>query len=407
MFCKNLFSVISLALFVFIGNTAFAACPSTDLTGDCCVDYEDFTEMGGQWLNGYDSNDLTEMAIQWLTTDPCVPDDMTYIPDGEFEMGDHFAEGYSNELPVHVVLVDAFFMSKFEITNSQYCDYLNSAYDANDIKVDGGIVYASSDIGNSYPYCDTHSYSIYGQIDYSGGVFIVITKNGRDMSDDPMAKLSWYGCVTYCNWRSNQEVYDSCYDINDPNWSCDFSKYGYRLPTEAEWEYAARGGLGGKRFPWSDPNISHSKANYYADPSYLYDENLTTGHHPLWSDAYPYTSPVGFFDGTTKYKVDYNWPGIETSYQTTNGANGYGLYDMVGNARERCNDWYDEYYYDVSPLDNPSGPVSGTWHVLRGGSWNSNALYLRVAHRNHPNQYLYYPDHRHNYLGFRIVLKTE
>ena len=73
MLCKNLFSVILLALFVFIGNTAFAGCPSADLSGDCFVDYEDFALMAGQWLNGYDSNDLTEMAIQWLTADPCVP----------------------------------------------------------------------------------------------------------------------------------------------------------------------------------------------------------------------------------------------------------------------------------------------------------------------------------------------
>jgi formylglycine-generating enzyme required for sulfatase activity len=140
MLGKKLFSVISLALFVFIGNTAFASCPSADLTGDCFVDMEDFVLM----------------TIQWLTTDSNVPDDMVYIPDGEFEMGDHH-DGFPGELPIHLVLVDAFFMGKFEIANQQYCDYLNSAKDAGDIKVDEGVVYASSDSGNNRPYCSTSS----------------------------------------------------------------------------------------------------------------------------------------------------------------------------------------------------------------------------------------------------------
>ncbi len=139
MFCKNLFSVISLALFVFIGNTALAGCPSADLTGDCFVDVQDFAVMANQWLTG----------------DPNIPDDMVYIPDGGFEMGDHFdPEGYDDELPVHAVLLDSFFMSKYEITNQQYCDYLNSAYPAQ-LKVVSGVVYASSDDPCDYPYCDT------------------------------------------------------------------------------------------------------------------------------------------------------------------------------------------------------------------------------------------------------------
>ena len=121
---------------------AIADCPSADLTDDCFVDFEDFALM----------------VNQWLTTDPCVPDDMVYIPDGSFVMGDHFSppEGYDHELPLHDVLLDSFFMSKFETTNQQYCDYLNSAYPAQ-LKVVGGVVYAASDSSNSYPYCDTHS----------------------------------------------------------------------------------------------------------------------------------------------------------------------------------------------------------------------------------------------------------
>ncbi len=371
---------ISLVTFLFSVSSGLADCPSADLTGDCFVNFVDFAIMANQWLTG----------------DPNFLDDMARIPAGEFEMGDHFSpEGYDDELPLHDVLLDSFFMSKFEITNQQYCDYLNSAYPAQ-LKVVGDVVYAASDSSNSYPYCDMHSDS---QIDFSDPDFSVRNKDGRDMSDDPMVKVSWYGAVAYCNWRSSEEGYEACYNLS--TWDCDFTKKGYRLATEAEWEYAARGGLSGKRFPWSDPNISHSRANYRASPgSYPYDENPTSGYHPLWDGVNPDTSPVGFFDGTMKYKVDYNWPGSATSYQTTSGANGFGLYDMAGNAWEWCNDWYDSNYYDTSPYDNPEGPASGTYRVLHGGCWGSYAYYCRVATRfNYAT-----PVTRDSQFGFRIVL---
>ncbi|MHC4216557.1 MAG: formylglycine-generating enzyme family protein [Planctomycetota bacterium] len=379
-----------LSIFVFTDNTVLAECPSADYSGGCFVDYEDFGLMRGQWLDGYDSNDLAEMAKQWLTTDPCIPDDMAYIPGGGFEMGDHFdPEGYDNELPVHSVLLDAFFMSKFEITNQQYCDYLNSALGSGSIYLSSDVVYGT---GNNQPYCDTSASHFYGLIVYGSGVFSVRTMNGRDRSDDPMVMVSWYGAAAYCNWRSSAKGYESCFDTNDPNWTCDFTKTGYRLPTEAEWEYAARGGQHYPyyRYPW-DNSIEPNQANYTisGDP---YD----TATNLLM------TAPVGFFDGTTKYKADYNWPASVTSYQTTSGANGYGLYDMAGNVWERCNDRYDENYYNVSPYDNPEGPVSGIFRVYRGGCWNNIMRGCRVAARNYS-----YPEHRDYGVGFRIVLKLE
>jgi formylglycine-generating enzyme required for sulfatase activity len=382
MRCKIL---ISLVVITISGNFALAKCPSADLTGDCFVNYEDFAVM----------------AAQWLTTDPCVPDDMVHIPGGEFVMGKHFPpEGYTDELPLHAVLIDSFFMGRYEITNQQYCDYLNWAYPAQ-LKVVGGIVYAASDSLNSYPYCDTHSADPDSQIDFSDPDFSVRNKDDRDMSDDPMSEVSWYGAAAYCNWRSSEEGKESCYNLS--TWECDFSKHGYRLPTEAEWEYAARGGLSGKRFPWADPNISHSRASYYAAPdSYPYDESPTSGYHPLWAGAYPYTSPVGFFDGTVKYKVDYNWPGSPTSYQTTSGANGFGLYDMTGNVWEWCNDWYDSNYYGTSPYDNPTGPDSGPGIILRGVCWGHGGELCRVAYR-----FIRSPLDLHSIIGFRIVLDLE
>ncbi|HUS73598.1 MAG TPA: SUMF1/EgtB/PvdO family nonheme iron enzyme [Sedimentisphaerales bacterium] len=355
--------LISFVVITISGNFALAECPSADLSGDCFVDFEDFAVMVSQWLSGG------------------IPDDMVSIPPGCFDMGDHFAEGDSAELPVHnVCIVDSFYMSRYETTNRQYCDYLNSAEDSGEIKFDGGIVYASSD---SYPYCNTHSAGAGSQIDFSGSVFSVRTKpevGGRDMSDDPMIEVSWYGSVAYCNWRSGEEGKESCYNLS--TWECDFSKNGYRLPTEAEWEYAARGGLSGRRFPWDD-TIAHSQANYISwweegSPFYPYDMSLTEGYHPTWNDEiYPYTSPAGSFS-----------------------ANGYGLYDVAGNVWEWCNDWFSSTYYSSSPTNNPTGPTSGTYRVLRGGNWYAYAIRCRVACR--PNYSA--PDYREYSRGFRIVL---
>ncbi len=328
-----------------------ADCPSADLTGDCFVDYEDFALMADQWLTG----------------------DMVLIPGGTFQMGDNLGDGWSSELPVHTVTVDSFYMGKYEVTNGQYCDYLNSAKSQGLITITSGVVYQPGS-GTSRPYCDTSTSSSYSQIDYSGGVFSVRTKNGRDMSNDPMVQVSWYGAVAYCNWRSRQEGKRECYNLS--TWNCDFSKRGYRLATEAEWEYAARGGLAGRRFPWGD-TISHSQANYYACPScYTYDVNPTEGYHPDWDDVYPYTSPRGSF-----------------------AANGYGLYDMAGNVLEWCNDRWQYDYYSSSSTNNPTGPISGEFRVIRGGRWSYVAYLCRVTSRGS-----YTPWTRYDYFGFRCVV---
>ena len=323
-----------------------------------------------------------------------VPPDMVLIPGGTFQMGDSFGGGYPNERPVHTVTLDSFYIGKYEITNSQYCQFLNSTI-GKSIYVSGGVVCGS---GNNQPYFDTSTSSSYSQISYSGGVFNVRTRSGRDMSNDPMVMVSWYGAVAYCNWRSQQEGKEICYNLS--TWACDFNKHGYRLPTEAEWEYAARGGLAGKRFPWGD-DIYHTQANYFSSTSYTYDKGPTRGYHPLWNDGiyplYPYTSPVGFFDGTIKYKANYNWPGSATSYQTTSGANNYGLYDMAGNVHEWCYDWYGDY--SSSPQTNPTGPTSGDYRVVRYGCWDGTADSCRVARRSG-----YWPDRRDYNVGFRVVL---
>ena len=384
---KSYITILAVLLFVscFV-LSCFAECPSADLTGDCFVDFEDFAvfascfrlscfdECSSADLTGdcfVDFEEFAVMAIQWLTTDPCIPDDLEYIPDGTFQMGNSFDEGHSDEWPVHTVTLDSFYMGKYEITNQKYCDFLNSALGQCLITVTSNVVYSSD---TNYPYCDAYQSSPYSQINWNGSVFSVCTKGGRNMSNDPMVCVTWYGSAAYCNWRSQQEGKEQCYNLS--SWVCDFSKKGYRLATEAEWEYAARGGLSGKRFPWGD-TITHSQANYYSSIVYSYDISPTRGYHPTWNDGiYPYTSPVGSFS-----------------------ANGFGLYDMAGNVWGWCNDWYSSTYYSSSPQNNPTGPVSGTFCVCRGFSWGGDVYGCPVATRG-----ARWLGNRNWDLGFRVVL---
>jgi len=309
-----------------------------------------------------------------------TPLEMVFISAGEFEMGDSFGDGIWVELPVHTVYLSPYSINTHEVTNQQYADGLNWAYGQGGlIEVTGGVVYKYNS-GTSYPYCDTDSYDSGSCIVWNGSTFAV--ESGRE--NQPMVKVSWYGSAAYANWRSAMDGRTPCYDTTP--WTCNFAANGYRLPTEAEWEKAARGGVPGHRFPWSDTDtIQHARANYRSywsggAPYYPYDTSPTDGYHPDFDDeGYPYTSPVAYF-----------------------APNGYGLYDATGNVREWCNDWYEMGYYGSSPYDNPQGPVSGTHRVARGGNWYDDAYSCRCAYRTGKT-----PDDRYYYLGFRLTLDSE
>lgn len=356
---KTLIAILAVVLSIS-SLPCLAACPTADLNGDCFVDFEDFAILASQWLTG---NRIT----------PPSDTNMILIPAGTFQMGDSL-DGEADALPVHTVTLSSFYIGQYDITNQQYCTFLNSAA----VNVVGGVVYASSDSGNSYPYCDTSAADTYSQIAYSGDVFSVLTKGSRSMVNDPVIDVSWYGAAAYCNWRSQQEGKQQCYNLS--TWDCNFSNNGYHLPTEAQWEYAARGGLSGNRFPWGDVDtISHSQANYHnVSGDYSYDLGPPWGYDPTWSadGIMPYTSPVGSF-----------------------AANGYVLYDMAGNVFQWCNDWYSSTYYSSSPQTNPTGPTSGSYPVLRGGCWVTFADYCRVAYRGYS-----FPDYRYFIIGFRVSL---
>jgi formylglycine-generating enzyme required for sulfatase activity len=365
--------------------SAFAIIPG-DFEPDGDVDFDDFSVLAQAWLaqsgepgwnaacdisdppdNVINALDLAVFAECWLSYGlPDLPADMVHIHGGEFEMGDHYGVGTTNESPVHRVHVDSFYMSCYELTNQQYCDYLNSAKSVGLIEVRDDVVYA---VGQTNRYFCTYVSWSSSQIDYSDGVFSVRIRDGYDMGTHPVVDISWYGAAAYCNWRSQEEGYEQCYDLS--SWECDFSKKGYRLPTEAEWEYAARGGCHDPyyQYPWCSNNMDCNEANH------LFAEYC----NPLGLSLEPYTSPVGYYS-----------------------ANGYGLYDMAGNVWEWCNDWFGCDYYASSSYDNPTGPSVEIYRVVRGGSWKGLASYCRVANRNRVE-----PVNLGNGIGFRLVLDLQ
>jgi formylglycine-generating enzyme required for sulfatase activity len=204
----------------------------------------------------------------------------------------------------------------------------------------------------------------------------------------PAISMSQHAGSKYCEWLSAR------------------TGHFYRLPTEAEWEYAARGGQQKPywNFPWAN-EADATKANW------------PESKNPFRAGPLPWTTPVGFFNGQTHRKADFGWPGSPESFQTANGANGFGLYDMAGNVWQLINDWYGQSYYSLSPYDNPKGPDTGfimpdglPYRGMRGGNWYNgpstgvNDGHSRVSNRN-PSYYRgpQDPNHPWYHVGFRTA----
>lgn len=272
--------------------------------------------------------------------------DSLLIPAGNFVMGacTNVGQEYiTDALPQHTVYVSTFYMDKYEVTSNLWREV--------------------------YLWATERGYN-FSNIGLSKG------------ATHPVHSVNWYDCVKWCNARSEMAGLTPAYTVSGMVYragmivpECDFRSNGYRLPTEAEWEKASRGGAFHRWFPWGD-TIQHTRANYKADPvSYSYDTNPTEGYHPTYATGgSPYTSPVGSF-----------------------APNGYGLYDMAGNVKEWCWDCIGDYA--ESPGNDPVGP-NYNWEdrVMRGGSWGDSARDARVAFRN-----VYAPYVTFNYVGFRCV----
>jgi len=278
-----------------------------------------------------------------LDTPTGVPEGFSFIPAGAFMMGRTSGDTDSNAPPV-TVTVSAFFMGQYEVTKALWDEVRTW--------------------GAANGYTD-------------------LAEGGGKASNHPVQEIRWFDMVKWCNARSQRDGLTPVYTVSaavmrtgtsvpTANWSAN----GYRLPTEAEWEKAARGGVSGKRFPSGLDTISHSQANYRAYSGWSYDSSgAVNGYHPSYRvGEFPYTSPVGSF-----------------------AANGYGLYDMAGNVWEWCWDWYGASTY-VSGAIDPRGAASGTDRVLRGGSWFNYAGNCRAAIRSYDSPAFTYIN-----FGFRLA----
>lgn len=174
----------------------------------------------------------------------------------------------------------------------------------------------------------------------------------------PVNMLSWYDAVKFANALSERDGYEKVYEINGENVTCDWTKNGYRLPTEAEWEFAAIGGNRGKGYTYAGGNNPDAVA-WYRDNSGKMTQNVGS-------------------------KV----------------ANELGLFDMSGNVWEWCWDWHAPY--SSSPQNNPHGPDTGKFRILRGGGWHDKEHFLRTAYRGH-----LLPKNQRRYDGFRLVRNAE
>jgi serine/threonine-protein kinase len=233
---------------------------------------------------------------------------IVYVPAGEFVMG---GEVYYDERPIHIVDLDAYWIDQTEVTNGMFAVFLTEEGN----REEAGVTWLDSSDEDTTIHLAADSW----QVD-------------RGYEEYPVGEVTWYGANAYCSWA------------------------GRRLPTEAEWEKAARG-TNGNTYPWGN--------------------NAPTSELLNFNDNVGSTTKIGSYP---------------------NGAGPYGALDMAGNVWEWVADRHSRTYYATSPPNNPLGPETGFFRVLRGGAWNYRETYARSVHRNRG-----IPTISHDFIGFRCA----
>ena len=242
---------------------------------------------------------LLMLSVNSAWAIPKAPPGMVYVPEGYFQMGQTSSEA-EDQKPMHFVYTSAYFIDKYEVSNAEYKKFLDAT-------------------GHVKPkYWDDERFN---------------------QPDQPVVGISWFDAMAYSRWK------------------------GRRLPTEAEWEKAARGN-DGRLYPWGE-KWSLGKKLYFVNVYGL-------------EDRYEFTAPVHYY---------------------ASGASPFGALNMVGNVWEWCLDWYDKDYYRISPELDPEGPEPRQMKVLRGGSWVNSIDGVQVTQRSRN-----FPDTQNNIYGFRTVL---
>ena len=303
------------------GEARFQGCPDSDGDGVPDIDDDCPSQKGKPSNSGCpedaDAYKHTSTNSDLVSVNAIVRSDLVHVPGGTYTMGctsEQGSECDDDESPLHQVKLSSFYISKYEITNVQYCAFLN----AKGNQTEGGVTWL--DIESSDCRIEKRSGQYVSQSGYA---------------DHPVTEVTWYGAKAFCEWA------------------------GGRLPTEAEWEYAARGGKSG--------------VTKYAGSSSI--------------------GNVAWYSGNS---------GGDTHSVGQKSKNELGLYDMSGNVWEWCSDWYAGDYYkscdDQGVVSNPEGASNGSERVVRGGGWDYYARDCRVSYR-----LIWYPHSSRNLTGFRFA----
>ena len=285
------------------------------------------------------------------------PGEMVLVPAGTFSMGDGVAYCGTNQH--QVTLTRDFYLGQHEVTNQEYLEAVQWAYDHDYVTATPSSVRDNLD-GSTVELLDLDDTDC--ELAFSGGAFSLRNASHGINSDHPVKEVTWYGAARYCDWLSLLAGAPMDERAYAHDWSCNggdpYGSAWYRLPTDAEWEYA--GQWDDERiYPWGDEDPDCSRANSYG--------------------CVGWTSPVG------------SYPDAPTAL---------GLSDMTGNVWEWCDDWW-VCDLGTAPVTDPTGPSSGSYRVLRGGSWSPHDYYLRCAYR-----FLNHPEVNSGYFGFRVA-RTE